>query len=323
MHLKSPVFFIALLLLIGSCGDKKKQLVDTEDVTVTDFIDYFDEVKLPVHLADTVVAQPSPDSLRIGNKILSQFVPDSVFYPIFGKKTKTRVFPIGKATIKGAETYILVKAISGEKRAAFALVFQPDSFRAALPLVITTAKPAKNEMAQANLDSKFTFTTLDQKFNADGSMLYNKKVYIYNNEGLFNLILTESNDQSAARKKLQNPLDTLAATHKLSGDYWSGTRSLISLRDGRRAGTLRLFVHFEKENGACVGELKGEARITGNNSIQYTENDGPCVIDFKFSGTAVTMKELEGCGSYRDIKCFFEGRYVKKKKSTGSGAKKK
>jgi hypothetical protein len=35
------------------------------------------------------------------------------------------------------------------------------------------------------------------------------------------------------------------------------------------------------------------------------------------------MKEVEGCGSYRDIKCFFEGSFPKKKEVKPKAPKKK
>jgi hypothetical protein len=58
--------------------------------------------------------------------------------------------------------------------------------------------------------------------------------------------------------------------------------------------------------------LKGEAVVAGNNIIRYTERGNPCALDFVFNGKNVSMKEKGGCGSHRDIKCFFEGIYTRK-----------
>ncbi len=63
--------------------------------------------------------------------------------------------------------------------------------------------------------------------------------------------------------------------------------------------------------------------LTGANSGRFTENNGTCAIEFNFSGNSVKLKEVEGCGSYRDIKCFFEGSYIRKKKPVTTGTKKK
>jgi hypothetical protein len=323
MHWKTHLLTIFLFIGMAACTSKKKQLLDTEEVVVTEFIDFFPETKLPFHLSDTILVKKSPDSLRIGNKIFSQFVPDSVMRPVFGKQSKPQLYPIGKIIVKDGETYLLVKSAMGTKRAAYALVFEQDSFKAALPLVISSSTPPKNELKVANIDSRYTITTVSQRTAPDGQVLYHKDVYIYNPEGIFMLILTESNDQANKKGKLLNPIDTLAATHKLAGDYLGAARNLVSFRDGHRKGYLSFFVHFEKEQGECIGELKGDAKITGPNTARYTENNGPCVIDFTFSGNTVTMKEVEGCGSYRDIKCFFEGKYTRKKKAAAPATRKK
>lgn len=325
MQLKSQIVLVFALLLMAGCKSKKKQLLDTEagEVDLADFVDFFEEITLPFHLPDTILAKKSPDSLRIGNKIFAQFAPDSIFRPVFGPTFKPQIYPIGKISIKNGETYLLVKAAGETRRAGYAVVFDKGEYKAILPLLSTTAKPDKSEQAVANIDSRYTITKLRQRTTPEGQILYHKDVYIYNTEGMFTLILTESNDKAATTRKIQNPIDTLAATHKLTGDYTLDARNIVSFRDGHRKGTLQFFIHFEKDKGACVGELKGEAKITGTNSARYTESNGPCVIDFQFSGNNVRMKELEGCGSYRDIKCFFEGTYTRKKKPVSSDARKK
>lgn len=323
MHWKNRLLIFCLLFGVAACSSKKKQLLDTEEVVLTEFIDFFPEITLPFHLADTMLVKKSPDSLRIGNKIFSQFVPDSVLQPVFGKKAKPQLYPIGKIEVKDAETYLLVKSSLGTKRAAYALVFEQDSFKSVLPLVVSTATPSTKEQQMANIDSRYTITTVRQRTAPDGQVVYQKDVFIYNPEGIFMLILTESNDQANKKNKLLNPIDTLPATHKHTGDYLGETRNLVSFRDSHRKGYLSFFIHFEKDKGACIGELKGDAQITGANSARYTENNGTCVIEFSFSGNTVTMKELEGCGSYRDIKCFFEGKFTRKKKATTPAARKK
>jgi hypothetical protein len=173
-----------------------------------------------------------------------------------------------------------------------------------------------------NIDSRYTITTLRQKTAGDGQVAYNKKVFVYNSAGLFNLILTESNDQNSGENAVINPVDTMASLNKWAGDYYQDKRNMVSFRDGRKAGTLLFFVHFEKDGATCNGELKGEAVLGPGNTARFAENNGTCAIDFIFSGNTVRMKELEGCGSYRDIKCFFEGGYTRKKKTIQKNQKK-
>lgn len=323
MYLNYRAILIILLFSLFGCKEKKKQMLDTEKVEVADFIEFFPDLKLPYQLADTSLLRKSPDSLRIGNKIFSQFVPDSVLRPVFGKTGKPRLFPLGKSVVKDGETYLFIKAEQGARRAGYILVFNEEKFVTSMPAIQINGTPRPNDHSVANFDSKYTITTLRQKTAGDGQITYSKKVYVYNTAGVFTLILTESNDQEAATKKIINPIDTLSSSHKLAGDYLQGARNIVSFRNGKSSGSLYFFIHFEKDGGDCRGELKGEARLTGANSARFTEGNGPCVIDFTFSGNTVRMKEVEGCGSYRDIKCFFEGSYTRKKKATSPGRKKK
>jgi len=48
-------------------------------------------------------------------------------------------------------------------------------------------------------------------------------------------------------------------------------------------------------------------------TAQYRHAGDPCVLELVFTNTTVRMKEIEGCGNHRDIRCLFEGSYVKKK----------
>ena len=97
------------------------------------------------------------------------------------------------------------------------------------------------------------------------------------------------------------------------------------MRDGKSGSSFVFFVHFEKDNGDCKGELKGEAKLISPVLAHYKSSADPCSIQFSFSGnnTVVHMKELEGCGNHRDIKCFFEGDYTRQKEIKAKPARKK
>lgn len=105
----------ALLFCMMACKEKKKQLSETEPVEFTDFVDFFQDIKLPYQLADTSLLSKTADSLRIGNKVFAQFIPDSVIQSVFGKGAKPQLFPLGKSEVKEGETYLLVKAVSSSK----------------------------------------------------------------------------------------------------------------------------------------------------------------------------------------------------------------
>lgn len=323
MRLNHLILVGIVLFCLAGCKDKKKQLSEADPVEYADFLEFFPEIKLPFQYADTSLMARSPDSLKIGAKVVSRFVPDSILLANFGKGAKPQFFPLGSSIVKDGETYLMMKVVTTGKRMLLIAVFNEEKFVTAMP-AITVAGPLKaNDRSVLNIDSRYTITTLRQKTGGEGQLRYNKRVYVYNSAGVFTLILTESNDQDEADAVILNPIDTLGTLHKWSGDYLQDKRNFVSFRDGRKAATLQFFVHFEKDGGTCNGELKGEAVLGAGNTARYTEGNGPCAIDFVFSGNTVRMKEMEGCGSYRDIKCFFEGSYTRKKKVSPKSPKKK
>jgi hypothetical protein len=104
----------------------------------------------------------------------------------------------------------------------------------------------------------------------------------------------------------------MARSNKISGYYVKDKKNLISIRDGSKPGKILFFIHFEKNNGECVGELKGEASVIKPNLAQYAAAGDPCSLEFGFASNKLSIKELQGCGNYRGVRCFFEGSYPKK-----------
>jgi hypothetical protein len=162
------------------------------------------------------------------------------------------------------------------------------------------------------MDAKYTLTLLHQRKGADGQLFYKKDAYVYNDGGTFSLIMTESNEEAAKPMPVYNPIDTFPRKHKFSADYTEDKRNIVSVRDGKDASRMLFFVHFEKDEGACKGELKGTARFISPNIARYTANGDPCSVEFSFGPTTVSMRELGGCGNHRDIKCFFEGEFTRR-----------
>lgn len=307
--MKKLVLIGLLPLFLLSCKGRKKVLQDEDIVTVTDFIEFFPDVPLPIRVADTTLIRKSTDSSLIGYKIFVQFIPDSVLTREFGKGAKPRLYPIGKAREKGKETYLFIKAVNGNKRVGYLACFDKDNhFLQAMPLVQTDQDPGTS--TYGSLDSKFQITTYREKKQGNESR-FKRNVYIFNNTtNQFMLIMTEPNEEMI--EKVINPIDTLPRKHKFAGDYVKDSKNFISFRDGKRAGELVFFVHFEKDNGTCKGELKGSAILGQKNVARFTDSGNPCALEFSFEGNLVAMKETGGCGKYRDIKCFFEGSFRKK-----------
>src|SRR5690606_25445003 len=86
---------VAVLVLL-SCKSSKKDLSGEEPVDINDFIEFFQELPLPYSIADTQINRKLPDSLLISTKILSQFVPDSVYSRDYGKNTHPKFYALGK-----------------------------------------------------------------------------------------------------------------------------------------------------------------------------------------------------------------------------------
>jgi hypothetical protein len=323
MHYMKKMFILLLLpLLLADCRNKKTILADDDEIDVETFIDFFDEVKLPYQVSDTTLTRKVSDSSVIAYKIFTQFVPDSVMLRQFGKTAKPRIYPLGKASVKKNETYLFVKMISASKKAVYIFAFDKDNqFIAAMPMLALDKSAATSQTSV--MDTKYSITTITRSKSADGLATESKNVYVLNADAaVFTLILTDAG-QTGTPEDIINPIDTFPKKHKFAGDYFKDKKNFISVRDGRNDREVLFFAHFEKMDGECVGELKGNAQLNGAKTAVYRATGNPCVLEFTFGSNAVSMKELEACGSYRDINCFFEGSYPRKKEPKPKKATKK
>lgn len=309
--MKKYLFSLGLILLLFACKDKKASLQAGDIVTAADFVAFYPEITLPYIIADTMLVKKPNDSMAIDLKTFSQFIPDSIWKKDFGKNATPKFYALGSAAEKGKETYLLTKAVVGNKRVAYLACFNKDNiFLKAMPLLRTGFDHYTS--AYGLLDSKFQITTYRETKKASGDVVFKRNVYFYDRNGdNFTLIVTEPNEDII--EDVFNPIDTLSANNKYSGDYVENEKNFVSVRDGKNASEIVFFVHFEKNGGKCVGELKGNARFISTNVAQFVKSDNPCTVEFLFTGSKVTMKEKGGCGSYRDIQCFFSGSYWKKK----------
>ncbi len=305
------ILFLSLAVIAG-CKDKKKpSLSGEEPVEVSDFIEFFQPVKLSFQLSDTILQKKDKDSLLISHKVFIQFVPDSVLSKVYGKGVKPKIYAMGKAEVPNAETYLFVKTVTNDKKAVFILSFDSkQQFVAAMAAL----RPDNNKatLQSVVMDRKYTITKTVMLKNADGTQSEGKDVFVLNTDAKnFMLIMTDALTDKIT--ELINPIDTLPRKHKLSADYANGKLNLVSVRDGRRSDRISFFIHFEKNNGECTGELKGEAMLKSSTTAEYREDGDPCILKFIFSSAAVTLKEQEGCGSRRGLNCAFDGSFARKK----------
>jgi len=302
---------IVVGLMIGCKGKKKPSLSGEDPVDVSDFIEFFQPLQLSYTINDSVLNKKEKDSLLISYKVFTQFVPDSVIGKVFGKGVKPKIYPLGRVEVSNVATFLFVKGVSNSKKATYILAFDKKNiFQSALTGLrndITT--PGSRTLS---IDRRYTITWAISRKNKDGTTSDGRDVYSYSPESKqFTLVMTDALEDKAT--ELINPIDTLARKHKWSADYVSGKMNMVSIRDGRKNDRLTFFIHFEKNNGECSGELKGEAIIKSNNSAEYHEDGDPCVLKFTFSSSSVTLNEQEGCGAHRGLRCSFNGSFPKKK----------
>jgi hypothetical protein len=285
-------------------------LAGDEPLNISEFIDFFREVSLPYQFSDSMFAKKEKDSLLVSYKVFTQFIPDTLLNNVFGKGVKPKIYSLAKVTDPVAETYLFVKATTNDKKALFILSFDKEMKYVSGMTGLRLDQSAATTQS-VTFDKNYTITKTVIQKRTDGSIGEGKDVYVLNAASKsFMLIMTDALDDKIT--ELINPIDTLPAKNKLAGDYGSGKMNLVSVRDGRKNDRIAFFVHFEKNNGECQGELKGEAILKSATSAEYKEDGDPCLLKFNFTANSVTLSE-ENCGSRRGLNCSFNGSFPKKK----------
>ena len=145
-----------------------------------------------------------------------------------------------------------------------------------------------------------------------GNLTYEKKGWAYT-DNAFRLIYFDSN-KKPENKVVLNPIDTLADHNSFSGNYATNAKNFIALRDNGSPNKYQFFMHFEKKDGDCVGELKGILNFN-KNMATYREKGDPCIIHFTIQGNNISIKEDGNCGNHRGITCYFNDNFTRKKKA--------
>ena len=304
---------VVIFILLAGCGNERKKpsMTGTDEVVVGDSIESFQLTKPPYEVVDTSLGKKEKDSLLIGNKIFAQFVPDSVLVKIFGKNAKPKIYSGKRIELEDKENYLFSKVVTNDKKAMIVLCFGMDNkFKGSLPLLVQDASPATTQIS--GIDRRFSFYKNTILRKPDGSTADGKEVYIYNEDaGQFLLIMTDPLDDRI--KEVINPIDTLQKKNKFSGDYVRDKMNIVSVRDGNKPGKMYFFIHIDRNNGECSGELKGEAGFISANAAVYRQPGDPCSLQFNFSSSSVVVKELDACGSHRGVKCSFDLSFPRKK----------
>jgi hypothetical protein len=312
-------FCLLVMLVFISCGGKKNSLSGDAPVDAKDFVAAFPDMKLPSTVYDTSLLRIG-DTTTISRAVLGQFIPDSALQLIAGADKKTIIKPVGKIK-RDDETYLLAKLYQNKKaQLAVFVLGKNNKFLNSKSLVSNGNNDEYTHSVSINKEP--TFTISREKITKDNQMLYTRTGYAFNKDGGFMVVLNDGNENTKRQDSIINPIDTFARKNPFSGDYIKDKKNFISLRDGKKPNNYLFFVHFVKSDGACTGEIKGEMVMKDEKTAQYTSNGDPCVINFKFSGNQIQMKEEGSCGNHRGIKCFFEDTYTRKKEVKAKTRKK-
>jgi hypothetical protein len=313
-------FLMITCYLCYGCGSRKKpSLSGTDKIEISDFIESFELIKPPYQVIDTSLNRKQNDSLLISNTIFNQFVPDSVLTTLLGKNAKPKIY-LGKRVKIETETYLFPKVIAPNKKAVIVLCFdRKNKFKAWLPLLVQDANPATTQTS--GLDKKLSFYKSVSIKKPDDATAEGKEVFIYNDDAAqFLLIYTDQLDDRV--QEVINPIDTLQKKNKYSADYIKDKMNIVSIRDHSETGKFNFFIHIDRNNGECIGELKGVASFTSANVALYKQRGDACSIQFNFSSSSVSIKEAEPCGAHRQLKCSFDGSFPKKKETKPKESKK-
>ena len=314
------LFVLILVFCLLACSSKKKVSLSGEElVDIKDFIASFQLLDLPYQIADTSVSKKRADTSVISYKVFTHLVPDTVLSKVFGKEERPRIYPMGRVEAPEQGTYLFVKALSADRKAALILCFdKKNNFTAAMPVMQPDASPATQQTFV--IDKRYTLSKNITRRNSDGSTSDGKNVYVLNEPAKsFLLIMTDALDEKTI--EVINPIDSLSRKNKFSADYQKDRLNFVSIRDSKRPGRMLFFVHFERKNN-CSGEVKGEANFTSASSAMFRSSGDPCTLQFSFTSSSVSIQEIQGCGSHRGVDCIFEGTYPKKVKKKEQKSKK-
>lgn len=307
--MKKWLFAIVLLSLL-SCKHKKVDLSGDAPVKVSDFVAAFELQKHSYFIADTNMLAME-DSSIISYKVATKFFPDSVFDNIYGEqKNQLKFHPVARIQ-KASEIYLMMNIHNGNQvQFAVAAMDKKSKFLAFKLLFDKDNK--EGYVYSTTVNNEPSFIVNREKLNKDKQDVFTKVGWAYLSGNEFTEIVNDGNEEEK-NLAIINPIDTLPRKNAWSGNYAEDKKNFIAVRDGKTAKQYHFFVHFEKKNGTCIGELKGELNLIDAKHAVYNESGDPCLIDFILNENELSMKEKGKCGNRRGMNCFFDDTFVKQK----------
>jgi hypothetical protein len=305
------LFWLSMILILNACRNASPDLSGNEKINADDFMKVFNAIKLPVSITDTSLKNFG-DTIKISKAVFAQFVPDSALN-IFANNIGAGfiIHPAGSIH-KNEKDFLMAKFTSNKKIQLGVFVLDDKhKFLTSFPLLSNLQKDNYNHSLTITEEPTFIFKK--QKITDNNGSLYSRNGFAYNSTmNAFEQVLHDSNEDTLRNNEIINPIDTLSATNKFSGDYIGDKKNFISVRNGKDSLTYSFFLHFEKNNGACIGELKGAMTLKDKNSAVFSESGDPCVINFKFTSSTIKIKEEGNCGNHRGITCPIDLSFKKK-----------
>jgi len=306
---------IGMCFLIFSCGEKKTDLSGNTPIKINDFNKVFKNTELPVSISDTSLNHEL-DTLVIQRKALAQFVPDSIIDQFIApaNKNKAVIHPLIRIE-QETEYYLLLNIKYPKKHDIVALVFNKKNkyldFQS-ITEFLNENKSSSQYEKKLNINREPSFLVEENVISSEGESTYEKNAWAYS-DGNFKLIYFDSN-KTPENKVIINPIDTIQSKNIYSGNYGTDAKNFIALRDNGAPNKYQFFIHFEKRNGSCVGELKGVLNFN-NNTATYSEKGDACIVHFSITGNNIAIKEDGNCGNHRGMKCYFNDKFDKVRKS--------
>ena len=300
-----------VILLAAGCRNSTADLSGDEKISAADFIKAFPEINLPVSIADTGLKNFG-DTALISRTVFTEFIPDTALNKFSDIANKQLVIHAAGIIHKKERDYLLATfSLSGKIKLAVFVLDNKHKFLTSFLLLNNSNNDKYNY--SVSITQEPAFIRKREKFTADNKSLYSRNGFAFNaSSNSFAEVLHDSNEDTERNNEIINPIDTLPSTNKYSADYVADKKNFISVRDGKSAVTYSFFIHFEKNNGDCVGELKGMMALTDEKNAVFTESGDPCIINFKFTKNTIKIKEQGNCGNHRGITCPFDFTFKKK-----------
>jgi hypothetical protein len=305
------IFCISIAILtLFSCKHKATDLNSDAPIKPNQFVAAFKVLENNFAANDSNILSLA-DTVSINHKQLERFISDTLLRRLLVDDKKATFHPVGRID-KTNEVYLLLLSVHNKKKTVTVIVQDKKNvFLASKDILFSSDDGYKHSFA---LNREPTFFVLRERIISDKEykFKFTKTGWAYNGK-TFIAVVNESNERNANLNAIINPLDTLPRENMYSGNYVEDDRNFISLRDGRTPQEYLFFLHIDKNDGTCVGELKGEMKMTDSTHAIYSFGGDPCVIDFIFDRNIITIKEKGSCGNRRGMDCFFEDAYTKKK----------